>query len=147
MLHSQTLMTAVTFVNSLLILFRFLFLAVWTAMPTPVPLPLLQPLSSLLLKLPLPLLLEVRCLLGQWPVLAATLRLHLLYLEPMRLHLPLVLHLPHFQLVPPTPLPTRCPLHLLRPQWSMMPVVICWLLYVWVRTIWVCFTFQENREV
>lgn len=104
-------------------------------MPTLVPLPHLQPLSSLLPKPPLPHLLEVRCLLGQW-VLVATLRLHHLYLEPMQLHLPPVLHLLPFQLVPPTSQPTRCPpLHPLRQQWSMMPAVIYWLLYVWVRAV------------
>lgn len=120
--------------NSLLILYHLLCLAVWMAMPTLVPLPHLQPLSSLLPKLPSPHLLEVRCLLGQWPALVATLRLHHLYLEPMQPHLPPVLHLLPFQLVPPTSQPTRCPpLHPLRPQWSTMPAVICWLLYVWVR--------------
>lgn len=104
-------------------------------MPTLVPLPSpLQPLSSHPPKQPLPYLPEVRCLLGRCPVLVATLRLHHLYLEPMQLHLPLVPHLLPFQLGPPTPPPTRCPpLQLLRPQWSTMPAVTCWLLYVWVR--------------
>lgn len=120
----------------LLIFCHFLLLAVWMAMPTLVPLPRLLPLSSLLPKRPLPHLQEVRCLLGQWLALVAMLRLHHLYLEPMQLHLPPVLHLLLFQLVPPTSQPTRCPpLHLLRPQWSTMPAVICWLLYVWVRAI------------
>ena len=136
----QTLVTVLSMqykllycLSTLLIVFHFLSPAVWTVMPTPVPLPRLQPLSSLLPRLPLPHLQEVRCLLGQWPVPVATLRLRHLYLEPMQLHLPLVLHLPLFQLVPPTSQPTRCPPHLLRPQWSTMPAVICWLLYVWVR--------------
>lgn len=124
-------------INPQLIPFHFFFLlAVWTAMPTPVPHPHPQLPSSLLPKQPSLHLREVQCLLEQWPVLAAMLRLRHLYLELTLLRLPLVLHLLPSQPVPPTSQPTRWPpLPLLRPQWSTMPAVICWQPYAWVRAL------------
>lgn len=97
--------------------FPFIRLTVWTAMPTLALLPHLQPHSSHLPKLPLPHLLEVQCLRGQWLASAAMLHLRQLYLEPMLLRLPLALHLLPSQPVPPTLQHARCrPLRPLSPR-------------------------------
>lgn len=96
---------ACTVILQLLTLHSFSFtrLTVWTAMPTLALLPHLQPHSSHLPKLPLPHLLEVRCLRDRWLASAATLHLRQLYLGPMLLlRLPPALRLLPSQPVPPT---------------------------------------------